>query len=170
MSYDVFIGRAGSATPGTITRPNIPNERVSRLTLAATPVTTFGNPVAVDASTDKIRPITTGDTTANIFGALVRVFPTSSTSYANTDNTMTSASVNGDDVLTVLRKGYIAVQVKGATVSAHDGAVYVQTVANTGLPIGCISAAVDGTNNFVWVGATFVGGMDANGFAEIRIA
>lgn len=169
MSYDSIVGRRPSATPGDLTRPSIPFEIVSKLALTATPPTVFGNPVAVDATTGHIRPIGAGDTTANIWGALVRVFPTQSTTYPNPDFT-SAGTPSTTDILSVMRKGYIAVLVKGATAPAHDGAVYVQTVANTGLPVGCISAAADSTNNFIWVGATFTGSIDANGYSEIRIA
>lgn len=166
MSIDVIQFKAPSVFPGDLTRPTAPFTTETAVGLTGNFPTVFGNPVAIDSATGHVRPIGAGDDTADIFGAVVRVFPTQSASYPN--SAIGAGTPSTTEPLTVLRDGYIGVKVLGATAPVKGGAVYVQTVANGALTVGGISAAADSTNNFVWVGAQFTGGVDANGNSEIH--
>lgn len=167
MSFDVIQYKAPSVFPGDLTRPTAPFTTESGVGLVSNFPTILGNPVVIDPTTGHYRPVIAADTTASIAGAVVRVFPTQTATYPNA--LIGAGTSSTTDVLTILRDGYIGVAVKGAAAPVKGDAVYVQTIAGIGLPIGCISAAVDGTNNFVWVGAQFTGGIDANGNSEIHI-
>ena len=166
-NFDVISFRAPSTYPGDLTRPNAPFTAEPGIGLASNPPTQFGNPVALDASTGHYRPIGAGDTAANIAGAVLRSFPTQSATYPN-PTTFGGTGVNAG-ALNILKDGYIAVNVYGSAAPVKGGAVYVGTVANAGhSAVGAISAASDTTNSFVWLGAQFTGGIDANGNSEIH--
>lgn len=166
MSIDAIQYKAPSVFPGDLTRPTAPFTTETAIGLSTNFPTVFGDPVAIDSTTGQVRPIGAGDDTADIFGAVVRVFPTQSASYPN--SAIGAGSPSASEPLTILRDGYIGVKVKGSATPVKGGAVYVQTVASTGRPVGSVSAAADSTNTFVWVGAQFTGGIDANGNSEIH--
>ena len=158
MSYDSILYRAPSGFAGDLTRatapftaePNISSEAID-----------FGSPVVYD--TGKVRAVVTTDTA--ISGIAIRPFPIQSSS-----NAFGTGTYAAGDVVDVLKDGYIAVKVQTTTVPVRGGAVYVRVVAATGLVIGGFEAADDAANTFLVAGATFNGGVDANGVSEIFLS
>ena len=168
FQYDVIGGRPGSAAPGTLTRVNEPHEIVSGLPLASNPPTVFGNAVVRDASTGNFRPVGSADVTANVYGLVVKPFGAQTSTSWPPAGWNTTSTVSATDTLSIGRMGYFAVQVDGATAPVQGGAVYIQTTAVTGIPVGSFSA-VSSADNFQWVGAEWaVSGVDSQGFGEIR--
>lgn len=165
--------RSPGAFPGDLTRPTAPFTTEPAAVLSTSGTLSFGAPVALDASTGKIRALVTGDTTAaSVYGFLVRVFPTQSSVGPNAafgSNT----GVDTGNTVTILREGYIAVNVVAPVAPVKGGAVYIQyvadTVSGTLIPIGSITTASDSGKNFVLAGAEFTGGVDSNGNSEIRV-
>ncbi|MEC4682371.1 MAG: hypothetical protein VST70_01635 [Nitrospirota bacterium] len=162
MSGLAFTFRMPSGIPGSISRnSDLPIEPNTIST--TTPPTVYGNPVALDAS-QNMRPIAAGDTSASVYGFLVRPFPTNSgTQGLGVSTPPTSGTCS------VLKMGYMNVAVTNGT-PVKGGAVYIRTVVNVALPntyIGDVEAAADSTNSFILTGAYFTGGIDANGNSEI---
>ena len=169
FQFDVIAGRTGASAPGTLTRINQPKEVVSGLALSSNPPTRFGDAVVRDSSTGNFRPVGAADTTSNVFGLLVKPYPATSTVWPPVGFASEVTGVNPNDTLSILREGYISVQVQGATAPVEGAAVYVQTTAATGIPVGTFSA-VSSASNFALTGAEWaVSGVDAQGFGEIRI-
>lgn len=175
-NFDVISYRAASSYPGDLTRPTAPFLTETGVALAANPPTIFGNPVALDPSTGHFRPIGSGDAAANIYGAVVRSFPTQSNAGGTTLSTLNPLIGQGvpdpNFPLTILKYGYIGVKVVGATAPAKGGAVYVQITAETGYAAGVIRADASSTpsNTITWAGAYFTGSVDSNGNSEIFVA
>lgn len=111
---------------------------------ATAPVGAFGIAVKLNAKADGVTPCTA--TADAIYGFAVR-------SYGQADCEGKQAQA----VVTVMKRGYIAVEVKGGT-PALGGKVYLG--ANGAITANSASAtAIDG--------AVFMGAIDANGLAEI---
>lgn len=174
MAIDAITYKAPSVFPGDITRPESPFTTEVGYQLAATPVTLFGVPVAMDSTTGNYRPIAAGDLISNnasatpyntVVGFSVRSFPT----QAASNTAIGTAGPLATETLTILKEGYIGVSVYGSGAAPKKGsAVYVGTVANAGVTaVGRISSAADSTNSFIILGAHFTGGVDSNGNAEI---
>jgi hypothetical protein len=162
----MFLYRMPSGIPGALTRAGAPCVVEPNIILGTNPPLLYGIPVAVDPSTGKIRPIGAGDTIANVYGILVRPFPTQSAGVA-----MGAAVPPTSGMCDVLKAGYINVKVNASAVPVKNGAVYIRTVANGGNTIiGGIEAAADSTNTFVLTGAYFTGATDANGNGEVAYA
>jgi hypothetical protein len=126
--------------------------------------TAYGVPVAIDATSHKLRAIKAADTAAVIYGLLVRPFP-----FQSSNNDFGSdAGVPTSGVVDVMKRGYMTVKLNGATASANGGAVYVRVAnAATGKPIGGIEAAADSTNTVVMANAEFTGAADSDGNVEV---
>lgn len=159
----VFITRMPAGIPGDVSRPGASTTIETAIVLGTNPPLLYGIPVAVDASTGKIRPIGAGDTVANVYGLLVRAYPSNSSASGVGDSVPPTSGIAD-----VLKKGYMSVKVNGSTSPVKNGSVYVRTVTGSDTVIGGFSAASDATNNFVLTGAYFTGGMDANGNSEIK--
>lgn len=150
---------------GRISRTNMPYTTDTGNALYSNPPVRFGDPVAIDSSTGRLRPIGAGDTTAAIYGVIIEEYPSQSWTFPN-------PAINGNvpsttNTLTVLTSGYVIVQLNGSTQPAKNGKVWVRTVSGSDTVVGGYSAAQDSTNNFEWVGARFTGKADASGNAEI---
>ena len=172
-NFDVISGRAASFYAGDLTRTNQPYTTVSGFASSTQAPTAFGVPLSIDTN-GNYQTIQSTDTSATVFGFLVRVFPTQGlaggTTLANLNAGLGAGSPDNSQPLSVLQNGYIAVKVSGSTAPKKGGAVYIQTTADTGLALGAVSAALDsGTpnKNFALTGAFFTGGWDANNVAEI---
>ena len=163
MSNAILL-RMASGVPGAVSRPGAPATIEPNVILTTNPPTVYGNPVAVDATTGHVRPIGAGDTTATVYGFLVRPFPAQSSG-----NVLGAATPPTSGACDVAKLGYMTVKVTNGTPSKNS-AVYIRTVANVALPntsVGDIEAASDTTNSFVLAGAYFTGAADANGNTEI---
>ena len=167
FQFDIIGGRTGSVAPGVLTRVNQPHEVVSGLALSSNAPTRWGDAVVRDASTGQFRPVGASDTA--IYGLLVKPYPATSLTFLGSSFASEVTGVNANDTLNILRDGYIAVQVQGATAPVQGGVVYVQTTAATGIPVGTFSA-VSSASNFALANAEWaVSGVDAQGVGEVRI-
>ncbi len=159
---NAFQFRMPAGIPGAINRSSTATVEAQLLDTTNYP-TVYGVPVAIDATSKSVRKIMAGDAASSVYAMYVRPYPTNS----GTDPIGTStAPVSG--ICSVLKRGYMTVQLNGATAAAKNGAVYVRTVANGGNTIiGGIEAAADSANTFAMANAYFTGPADANGNVEI---
>jgi hypothetical protein len=149
--------------PGTVTRPSTATVEAQILDATNYP-TAYGVPTAIDATSHGLRKIIAGDTNASVTGFYVRPYPTT----GGASDPIGSATTPSAGIGNQLKRGYINVQLNGATAAAKNGAVFVRTVANGGNTIiGGIEAAADGSNTFQLTNAFFTGPADANGNVEI---
>jgi hypothetical protein len=160
-----FTFRMPAGIPGMVNRTEHAHVE-AQIKMSTNPPTSYGVPVAIDATSKQIRPIGAGDTAANVYGFVVRPYPTQGTLGINqplgTSTPPTSGATN------VLRRGYVVVQLNGATAAVKNGPVYVRVAAATGpKPLGGVEAAADSTNTFALTGAAFMGPADAAGNVEI---
>ena len=163
----VFTFRMPAGIPGQVTREQQSTVE-AQLMSVATPLTAFGLPGAIDATTFQFRGITTGDAATAVYGFLVRPYPTTGGAVNDPLATATPAIAG---ICNVLVRGYLDVVVNGATAAVKNGLVYVRVAAAAaGKPIGGIEAAADGGNTIVLPAHTyFMGPADANGNTEIAV-
>lgn len=171
FQYDVVAGRTSGAFPGALTQPNQPKEIVSALPYASNPPVRYGDPVVL-LSNGNIRPVGAGDTMAGVtlYGFLVLSYPTQQLVWPPIGFSNIVGGVPTGDTLSVLREGYIAVQV-GSGTPAIGAPVYARTISHSGVNtvVGSLDAAADGANNFAITGVEWAkNGVDSNGFGEIR--
>lgn len=111
-------------------------------------------------SSGKFAPLAAGDTAANVYGLIVRSYPTQTAQNA------LGAAVPSAGFNDVLRRGYMTVKCNAGT-SKTGGKVFVRVNAATDVkPIGGIEAVADGANT-IEVNAMFMHAADANGNVEI---
>lgn len=132
------------------------------------PPTLYGAAVVCDATTNGVRPVTTGDTAA--YGVTVRPFPlqaSAGSSYGAVGIGAATPPTSG--VIDILRSGYIMATLNGTVPSTKGGTVYVRVAsASAGKPIGGFEAAADGGNTITLPAqTTFNGPADATGNVEI---
>lgn len=161
----VFQFRMPAGIPGAVNRAESANVEAQQLDATYYP-TSFGVPVAIDATSHNMRAIKAGDTTANVYGFYVRPFP--ATTGSLTDGLGTSTPPTSG-IGSVLKRGYMTAKLNGATAAAKNGTIYIRTAVGTGSIIGGIEAATDGTNTFALtsLNSYFMGPADANGNVEI---
>lgn len=111
---------------------------------ATAPVASFGIPVKLNAAADGVTPVTAA--ADKVYGFSVRTY-----GQADCDGQQVSKMV------TVLRRGYVAVAIASGT-AALGGQVYLTAA-------GAISATA--TSNTALDGAQFMGPADADGLVEI---
>ncbi len=108
----------------------------------------------------KFAPLEAGDTAANVYGLIVRSYPTQSAN--NGLGTATPAAGFND----VLRRGYMTVKCNAGNAKT-GGKVHVRIAAGTDLkPVGGIEAIADAANT-IEVNAIFMYAADASGNVEI---
>lgn len=107
----------------------------------------------------KIVALEEADTAADIYGFVVRSYP----SQGGVPTTTVDVAPAGS-VADVLRSGYMAVTLASGT-GSKGGTVYVRVSAASG-SLGDVEAALV-TDETVAVNATFMGAADANGVVEI---
>lgn len=162
----VITFRMAAGIPGQVTR-DWHSTIEPQMMYATTPITAYGLPGTIDATTTQFRGITTGDAATAVYGFLVRPYPTTSGAVSGNDPLGTSTPpLTG--VVNVLVRGYICVYLGGATAAAKGGAVYARVAApGTNKVIGDIEAASDSTNTVLLARAYFTGPADAAGNCEI---
>lgn len=154
-----FKFRMGSGIPGDVTRHNDAKIEANQID-DNTPPVMYGDPVKLDSG--KIQPIGSGDAAADVYGLLVRPYPTNS----STDGVGTSTPPDVG-IADVLKSGYINVLLRNGT-AARGGAVYVrQADATSEHPLGGIEAGADGGDCVAITGAYFTGAADDSGVTEI---
>ena len=156
---NAFLYRMPAGIPGDITRHESATVEPIQID-SANPPTAYGVPCVIDDATRKLRKVKTGDIAADIYGFLVRPYPTGGSQDGLGKSTPPTAGM-----VDALRRGYLAVINKSGS-AAKGGPVYVRVVAASGKAVGDIEAGADGTNN-VAIPATFVGAADADGITEI---
>lgn len=168
-----FAYRMPSGIPGDVNRSGASPVIEPNIIDSSAPPTAYGIPVALDA-TNGIRPIITPDAAVNLYGLLVRPYPTNqqtTNSFFGSNPLGTAAVPPTSGMCDVLKKGYMTVKLYGATAAVAGGAVYVRTQnAGAGQVVGGIEAAADGGNT-IQAGAAnstyFRGPADSNGNVEI---
>lgn len=114
-----------------------------------TPFNAFG--VAGKIVNGKFVPVSGGEKSTDLYGLLVRPFPTQ----------------GQGDVANILRRGYMTVKNNNG-VSALGGQVFVRVAKPTqSKPLGGIEAAADADNTVALTGAVFMAASDADGNVEI---
>lgn len=108
----------------------------------------------------KFAPLSADDTEENVYGLIVRSYPTQTSSMALGQ----ASPVSGFN--DVLRRGYMTVKCNAGTAKT-GGKVYVRIANSTQIkPIGGIKAVADGANT-ITVDAMFMHEADAQGNVEI---
>ena len=166
-----FAFRMGAGFPGDVNRSH-PMSIEPALIDANAPITAFGQPCLVDATTQGVRPFAAGDqsnTVAAGYGLTVRPYPyqqAASTNYGAVAIGAGAPPLTG--VVDVLRSGYIMAQLPAGGAPVKGGAVYVWSAASTGAHVqGSVEAAYSAGNTTQLVNATFNGSPDASGNVEI---
>jgi hypothetical protein len=150
--------------PGMLNRTEIATVE-PQITMSTNPPTSYGVPVALDATAGQIRPIGAGDTAASVYGFLVRPWPTNGNQINEPIGTSTPAT---SGVCNVMRRGYMTIKLGGTTAAAKNGTLYARIAnASGGKPIGGVEAASDTTNTVTLTNAYFMGPADASGNVEI---
>jgi hypothetical protein len=130
---------------------------------SSTPPTAFGSVVKLVSG--KVQPVASGDAGSVTYGLLVNPYPHQS----STNGLGAAATPPTSGVVTVMRRGYLAVKLVVGT-AAKNGQVYVVTTAGGSVVVGDIvtstSPAGGGTAVAV-TGAFFMGAADANGIVEV---
>ena len=133
---------------------------------ASYPVLRFGEPVKMVSG--KIRPITTGDVLANIYGFGVRPYPT----QAATSEALGTATPSPTRAFNVLRRGYMTVKCQYGT-PVKNATIWVRTIAaddTVAQPIGGIETGSDGGDCFEITNAFFMGVADADADGNVEIS
>ena len=164
-----YLYSAPAGVPGDITR--VDQSTVEPAFLITPFPSNFGVPMKY--ATGGITPIASGDTASLFAGILARAVPgisNSSTNEAVDQFTPNQAEVNG-----LCSRGYISVFCN-AGVPVRGQQVYMVVTASSGHLVGQFETTSNGGNNVALTG-TVVGnvtwasdGVDANGYAEVRIA
>lgn len=156
-----FLYRMGNGVPGDITRQSAAKIEPQVLN-SSLPFSAYG--LFGKIASGKFVPVGSGDTAAAVYGLLVRPFPITG---ANASDPLGTSVPPASGIADVLRSGYINVKNNAGT-PAVGGAVYIRVAsAAAGKPIGGVEAVADGANTILVAGATFMGGADASGNAEI---
>ena len=165
-----FAFRMGAGFPGDVNRTHPASIEPCLIDANAAP-TAYGQAVLVDASTQGVRPFTTGDqsdTVAAGYGITVRPYPYQQSSASNYGATAIGAGTPPTaGACDVLRSGYIMGKLNAGT-AVKGAPVYVWAVASTGAHVqGGFEAAYSSTNTTKLLNATFNGSADAAGNVEI---
>ena len=118
-----------------------------------------GSPVALNTA-GEIVPIESAALAAKLFGFIVRPYPSQGVGSLTGEN----EALQPATVATVMRRGYMTVEVAAGTPAAR-APVYVVT-SGSAAPLGSISAS--STNATAIAGAFFTGDASADGIAEIE--
>lgn len=157
-----FTYRMPAGIPGDISRKQNAVVEANQID-SGTPPTLYGVPIKLVSG--KVRPIASGDAATDIYGLLVRPFPTN----AGTDGLGTSTPPTSG-LCDVLKSGYMSVKLNGNRSALKNGVVYVRVGAAqdpTSKPIGGIEAEADGARTVIMANAYFSGPEDSSGNVEI---
>jgi len=154
--------RMPAGIPGAVTRSRDSTIEPG-LYDSISPFSAFGLPGKIVSG--KWQPVGAGDAASAVLGFNVRAYPAGS----STDPLGTSTPPQTGGIGNFLRRGFLNVQLNGATAAAKGGQVYIRVAAAaTGKPIGGLEAASDSTNTIAPSGVRFTGPADANGMCEIE--
>ena len=165
MAYGVIGKSMPVGFPGQVARQSF-NIVEPHIIDKTAPVTKYGAPVVMTDS-GTVRAIASGDTAAKIYGFTVRPDAV----QLGGDNPVFGDSGIPDKAQTidVLVRGYMNVKVYGDTAPVQGGAVYVTKAAADDIPAGAVVADSSVTGALAVPNGVFMGGVDAEGVAQIRI-
>ena len=165
MVHDIAIPfRMGAGFAGDVNRSH-PASIEPVAVMPTSPPTAYGQAVVGDVASQGVRPLQVGDSGTSIYGVTVRSYPTQQT-VGGMNAAIGFAYANPTGVQDVIKRGYVLVPVVG--VSAKFGPVYIWTAASTGAHFtGGFEAASSGGNTALLANATWNGGPDATGIAEL---
>lgn len=166
-----YLKNAPAGYPGGVTRPDMSNIEPAMM-VAAGGVYATGFGVPMKYVSGGIQQFNGGaEVPADFAGILVREVPGISGDGTNTG--ITDGGVpNPEQPQGLMVRGYAIVKCWAGT-PARGGSVFIQTVANGGVPVGAFRATDDGSNaiELTATQAEWVSdGKDASGMSEIRIA
>lgn len=169
----VFPFRMGAGFPGDVNRGH-PASIEPALIDAATPPTSYGQPVLADSSSSGMRPFAAGDTgVTSIWGITVRPFPMqASTASAYGGAAFGAATPPTSGAIDVLRSGYIMSTPlpAGSAATSKGGPVFVWCAADSGVHIQGGIESSDSSGNTAALDPAryqFNGPADASGNVEI---
>lgn len=153
---NAFLYRMPSGIAGDVSRKSHSTIE-AHMTVAG--FASFGLFGKMDAN-GKIAPLAAGDTVANVYGLIVRSYPTQSATNA------LGIAVPVVGFNDVLRRGYMTVKCNAGT-AKKGGKVFVRIATGSeAKPIGGIEAVADAANT-IEVNAIFMHAADASGNVEI---
>ncbi|ODT97407.1 MAG: hypothetical protein ABS82_00170 [Rhodanobacter sp. SCN 67-45] len=157
---NAYLYRMPSGIPGDVSR-KLDSTIDTQLFNSSLPFASYGIPAKL--ASGKVVPFAGGETTADLFGFLVRPFPTQSAQEPiGTATPPTTGPAN------ILRRGWMTVKCNAGT-PAQGGTVYVRIATPSGAKvIGGIEAVSDTTNTVALTGVKFTNAGDASGNVEIE--
>ncbi|UGB46991.1 hypothetical protein LQ772_06785 [Frateuria edaphi] len=157
---NAILYRMPSGIPGDVSRKS-QSTITSEILNASLPFASYGIPAK--KASGKVVPFAGGETAADLYGFLVRPYPTQSAQEGLGTATPPTSGVGN-----ILRRGWMTVKCNAGT-PADGGTVYVRIAAASGAKvIGGIEAAADSTNTVALTGVKFTNAGDANGNVEIE--
>lgn len=164
-----FPYRMGAGFAGDINRTH-PFDVVAERQDASDPITAYGNGCLMDTVNGTVRAVIAGDqndsTAINLYGVLVRPYPTQQTSTSQGLGVATPPVAPA--ILDIMTEGLIMVKVNGTP--TKRGPVFVWCTASTGAHLtGGFEAAADAGDTVRVSNAYFNGPPDANGIVEMRV-
>ena len=169
-----FLTRMGVGFPGAVNRSNAGQTITPESANPTYPIPAYGVPIALVSGGSGLRPLTAADTTASIYGWLVREYP----AEAMPPNTYGAAQALGvgavppvQGPLSAMRRGFMVVNVNSGSMASavKGGQVYVWTAATTTGHVQGNVEAVNSPGNTIVAPALFRGPVDASGSTEIEI-
>ena len=163
-----FINRMPAGIPGDLNRIQqcvVTPEVITPYTGSNPTVApqSYGILTTIDATTQNVRTVVTGDSGALTFGFLARPFPTNSG-----QNGLGVSTPPASGAVDYMRRGFMAVLLGGTQAAVRGGQVYIWGAASTGTHVqGGVEAASPGGSGFTLTGCTFMGPADASGNTEI---
>jgi len=155
-----FLYRMPAGIPGAISRGAGQATVEPQILNASLPFTAYGKFGKIAA--EKFVPIASGDAATDVYGLMVRPFPTTSSQDGLGTSTPPTSGV-GD----CLRRGYMSVLLNKGTAAKNTG-VYVRVTAAGADVVGQIETAADSGKCVLVAGCVFTGPADANGIVEIE--
>lgn len=166
-----FTFRMGAGFPGDVNRTH-PFGITPGLQDGTTPVRNYGDACLIAASGNGIRGVAAGDgsaTAINIYGALVRPFPTQQRSGGDS-SALGAAAAPTTGVIDVCEMGYIMVKIPAGVAVVKGGQAFIWCAVTSGANIqGSFAGAASSTNTVPVLNARFNGPADANGNVELEI-
>ncbi len=165
-----FQFRMGAGFPGDVNRTH-PATIEPALNDSTNPIAAPGLACLVNTAANTVRGIIAGDNAlTEIYGVAVRPFPFQQAAGSNYGAASFGAgSFAGGQLLDVLRRGYIMVQIPAGVAVTKGGAVFLWYAASSGAHVqgGFEGAATGGSTDALSANYTFNGPADASGVVEL---
>ena len=165
---NVYAYRMPVGIPGRVNREQEHTGEPNQLDATNFP-TAFGDAVKM-GSNGRIQALAAGDAATAVYGLLEAAFPgTASGTYGSATQLLGTTAPLAGGRCTVMKRGYMTVQLQGATAAAKGGPVYIRLAGTvpTGGRLNGFEAAADSTNTILLTGAYWMGAADSTGQCEI---